>query len=200
MITKLQNITPQQLNNISNIIGEAFVSNEMFHNWGTIEERRDDVITYMTIYVDYVYHAGELYANEDMTGFIGLENTARKPILLRLKMLFRMIRRLRFSRIRSLISFVKQINKADNLFVNKRHIDTLMVCVKKDHQGQGIATELVEFAKRKAKINKIPLLFHTDMPSYAEMYKHLGCRLYNEVTADNGVTRYCLCYNVGKRS
>ena len=200
MITKLKNITPQQLNNISNIIGEAFVSNEMFCNWGTIEERRDDVITYMSIYVDYVYHAGELYSNEDMTGFIGLEDTARKPILLRLKMLFGMIIRLPFSRIRSLISFVKQIDKADNLFVNKRHIDTLMVCVKKDHQGQGIATELVEFAKRKAKINKIPLLFHTDMPSYAEMYKHLGCRLYNEVTADNGVTRYCLCYNVGKRS
>ena len=61
------------------------------------------------------------------------------------------------------------INKADNLFVNKRHIDTLMVCVKKDHQGQGIASELVEFAKRKAKI-------------------------------DNGVTRYCLCYNTEKRS
>ncbi len=200
MIKKLKNITPKQLNNISNIIGEAFVTNEMFHNWGTIEERRDDVITYMTVYVDYVYHAGELYANEDMTGFIGLEDTARKPILLRLKMLFGMIIRLPFSRIRSLISFVKQIDKADNLFVNKRHIDTLMVCVKKDHQGQGIATELVEFAKKKAKINKIPLLFHTDMPSYAEMYKHLGCRLYNEVTADNGVTRYCLCYNVGKRS
>ena len=200
MITKLKNITPKQLNNISNIIGEAFVSNEMFRNWGTIEERHDDVITYMSIYVDYVYHAGELYSNEDMTGFIGLEDTARKPILLRLKMLFRMIRRLRFSRIRSLISFVKQIDKADNLFVNKRHIDTLMVCVKKDHQGQGIATELVDFAKRKAKINKIPLLFHTDMPSYAKMYEHLGCRLYNEVTADNGVTRYCLCYNVGKRS
>lgn len=200
MITKLKNITPKQLNNISNIIGEAFVSNEMFRNWGSIEERHDDVITYMSIYVDYVYHAGELYSNEDMTGFIGLEDTARKPILLRLKMLFRMIIRLPFSRIRSLISFVKQIDKADNLFVNKRHIDTLMVCVKKDHQGQGIATELVEFAKRKAKINKIPLLFHTDMPSYAKMYEHLGCRLYNEVTADNGVTRYCLCYNVGKRS
>lgn len=200
MIKKLKNITPEQLNNISKSIGEAFVTNEMFHNWGSIEERCDDVITYMSIYVDYVYHAGELYANEDMTGFIGLEDTARKPILLRLKMLLRMIIRLRFSRIRSLISFVKQIDKADNLFVNKRHIDTLMVCVKKDHQGQGIATELVEFAKRKAKINKIPLLFHTDMPSYAEMYEHLGCRLYNEVTADNGVTRYCLCYNVGKRS
>lgn len=200
MITKLKNITPQQLNNVSNIIGEAFVTNEMFRNWGAIEERHDDVITYMSIYVDYVYHAGELYSNEDMTGFIGLEDTARKPILLRLKMLFRMIRRLRFSRIRSLVEFVKQIDKADDLFANRRHIETLMVCVDKKHQGKGIATELINFAKRKAKIENIPLLFHTDMDSYAEMYKHLGCKLYNKVTADNGVTRYCLCYNVGKRS
>ncbi len=43
MIKKLQNITPAQLNNISNIIGEAFVTNEMFHNWGSVEERHDDV-------------------------------------------------------------------------------------------------------------------------------------------------------------
>ena len=191
MIKKLQNITPEQLNNISNIIGEAFVTNEMFRNWGTLEERHDDVITYMSIYVDYVYHAGELYSNEDMTGFIGLEDTARKPILLRIKMIIKMLIRLRFSRIRSLMNFVKQIDKADNLFVNKRHIDTLMVCVKKDHQGKGIASELVNYAKRKAKINGIPLLFHTDMSSYAKMYEHLGCRLYNKVTADNGVTRYC---------
>lgn len=195
MITKIKNVSTAQLNKISNIIGEAFVSNEMFHNWGSIEERHDDVITYMSIYVDYVYHAGELYSNEDMTGFIGLEDTARKPIFLRIKMLVRMLRRLPFSRIRSLMSFVNQIDKADNLFVNKRHIDTLMVCVDKKHQGKGIASELVNYAKRKAKINGIPLLFHTDMASYAQIYKHLGCRLYNKVTADNGVTRYCLCYN-----
>ncbi len=26
------------------------------------------------------------------------------------------------------------------------------------------------------------------------MYIHFGCELYNTVTADNGVTRYSLCY------
>ncbi len=35
----------------------------------------------------------------------------------------------------------------------------------------------------------------TDMKDYAEMYQHLGCELYNSVTADNGVTRYSLCYH-----
>ena len=40
----------------------------------------------------------------------------------------------------------------------------------------------------------IMLLFDTDMKEYAEMYKHFGCELYNTVTADNGVTRYSLCY------
>ena len=40
----------------------------------------------------------------------------------------------------------------------------------------------------------IPLLFDTDMKAYAEMYRHFGCELYNTVTADNGVTRYSLCY------
>ena len=31
------------------------------------------------------------------------------------------------------------------------------------------------------------------------MYRHFGCERYNTVTADNGVTRYCLCYNKSDR-
>ena len=40
----------------------------------------------------------------------------------------------------------------------------------------------------------LPILFDTDMKDYAEIYQHLGCRLYNQETADNGVTRYSLVY------
>ena len=82
MIKKLDNISPEQLETIRKTIGEAFVSNELFHNWGSESERRDDVLKYMSIYKDY-----------------------------------------------------------------------------------------------------------------ADMYQHFGCELYNTVTADNGVTRYSLCYN-----
>ena len=67
-----------------------------------------------------------------------------------------------------------------------------MVCVDKEHQGQGIATELVNFVKKMSDDKDIPLLFDTDMKEYAEIYQHLGCRLYNQVTADNSVTRYSL--------
>ena len=34
----------------------------------------------------------------------------------------------------------------------------------------------------------------TMLKAYAEMYQHFGCELYNSVKADNGVTRYSLCY------
>ena len=61
--------------------------------------------------------------------------------------------------------------------------------------GEGIASELVRFAKKVSDKKGIPLLFDTDMKDYAEMYQHLGCELYNTVTADNGVTRYSLCYH-----
>ena len=69
-----------------------------------------------------------------------------------------------------------------------------MVCVDPDHQGKGIASELIRFAKEQADAKGIPLLFDTDMKAYAEMYQHFGCELYNTVTADNGVTRYSLVY------
>ena len=64
MIAKVEMLTNAQLEHIRQIVGEAFVTNELFHNWGTEEERRNDVLKYMGIYVDYVYRVGELYAKE----------------------------------------------------------------------------------------------------------------------------------------
>ena len=75
MITKAENLLDKQLMKIRRTVGEAFVNNELFHNWGTEIERRKDVLLYMALYVDYVYEAGELYTNDDMTGFIGLEDS-----------------------------------------------------------------------------------------------------------------------------
>ena len=39
MITKVENLSPTQLEHIRKVIGEAFVSNELFHNWGAEDER-----------------------------------------------------------------------------------------------------------------------------------------------------------------
>ena len=61
----------------------------------TEEERRDDVLKYMGIYVDFVYRSGELYANENMTGFIGLPDPAHKPVWPQIRMLFNMLFKLR---------------------------------------------------------------------------------------------------------
>lgn len=194
MITKVEALSEKQLKHIRRLIGEAFVSNELFHNWGTEDERREDVLKYMAFYVDYVYEAGELYANEDLTGFIGLEDSGDKPVMPQIKMLLRMLTHIKPGRIRSLLSFVKQISKANERFAKKRHIDTLMVCVDKNRQGQGIASELIRFAQKRSDDTRLPLLFDTDMKAYAQMYRHFGCKLYNKVTADNGVTRYCLVY------
>ena len=35
MITKVEKLTSVQLEHIRQTVGEAFVSNELFHNWGT---------------------------------------------------------------------------------------------------------------------------------------------------------------------
>ena len=194
MIHKAQNLTKEQLDMIRRQVGEAFVSNELFHNWGTAEERRADVLKYMSIYVDYVYKAGELYINDDMTGCIGLEDSAHAPKFLLLLMLLKMLTRIKYSRIKSLLQYANQLSGANGQYARQRHIDALMVCVNKQHQGKGIATELVAYARRMSDEMHLPLLFDTDMKEYAAMYEHLGCKLYNTIAADNGVTRYSLCY------
>ena len=199
MVTKVKNLSDGELQRIRKIVGEAFVTNELFHDWGAEEERQDDVLTYMSLYVDFVYRSGELYANEDMTGFIGLEDSGHKSVIPRIRMILGMMFKIKRDRIKSLTNFAKQIGKANVKYAKRRHLDALMVCVDKNHQGQGIASELIGFAKKTAAEMGIPLLFDTDMRNYAEMYQHFGCELYNSVTADNGVTRYCLCYKSGER-
>ena len=194
LIKKVENISKEQLKKIKSIIGEAFVTNELFHDWGSIEERHDDVLKYMSIYVDFVYQSGELYANEDFTGFIGLENSESAPRIPQIKMLVKMMLKIKRSKLKSLVHFAKQIGNANEQYASQPHIDTLMVCVDKNYQGKGLASELVAFAKKMAETENVPLLFGTDMKDYADMYVHFGCSLYNSVTADNGVTRYCLCY------
>ena len=195
MIQKVENLSAEQLAQIRKNIGEAFVSNELFHNWGSEAERHDLVLQYMSIYVDYVYRAGELYANEDLTGFIGLEDSAHAPILPRLRMILKMLTTLPYRKIKSLLRFVKQISRSNERYAKQRHLDALMVCVDQAHRGKGIAAALLCFAKEKAEEQEIPLLFDTDMKDYADMYRHFGCELYHTVTADNGVTRYSLCYH-----
>ena len=194
MISKVENVSKEQLHKIRKLVGEAFVTNELFHNWGSVEERREDVMKYMALYVDYVYQADELYANEDFTGFIGLEDSGNAHKMPQVRMLFRMLMSIKFSKLKSLVGFAKQIGSSNEKYAKHRHLDALMVCVDKDHQGRGIASELVTYAKNMSDELGIPLLFDTDVKSYAEMYQHFGCELYNTVTADNGVTRYSLCY------
>lgn len=195
MIRRAENLSKEQLKRIRALVGEAFVGNELFHNWGSIEERREDVLKYMSLYVDYVYRSGELYVNDDLTGFIGLEDSENAPKLRLLGMLIKMLFRIGTSRIKSLLQYADQLSGANGQYAKQRHIDALMVCVDKEHQGKGIASELVAFAKNMSDEKNLPLLFDTDMKAYADMYAHLGCKLYNTVTADNGVSRYCLCYS-----
>lgn len=90
--------------------------------------------------------------------------------------------------------FIKQIQSSNAEYAKEPHLDILLVCVDKEHQGKGIATELVDFAKKMSDDKGLPILFDTDMKNYAEIYQHLGCRLYNQETADNSVTRYSLVY------
>ena len=89
----------------------------------------------------------------------------------------------------------KQISNWNSLYASKPHIDILFVCVNKEYQGKGYANFLVQTAKEYAVKEHLPLLFDTDMERYARIYEHYGCKLYNQATASNGVTRYNLVWN-----
>ncbi len=191
---KIEKISVEELKQIKKIVGEAFVANELFHEFGSVSERRDLVMVYMDAYVECVYESGQLYGTEDGQGYIGLGFSQGAPLFPKLKMLFRMVRRIPLKTMKRFMKHVKQIAGANEKYAKLPHIDILMVCVKKESQGKGIARQLIEYAKERAADKNVPLLFDTDMPEYAQMYQHMGCVLYNQLTAENGVTRYNLMW------
>ena len=78
----VENIPQKELVRIKRIVGEAFITNELFHEFGTVEERKDLVIKYMDIYVDYVYESKALYQNSNGSAFIDW-NTVRSRLYYR---------------------------------------------------------------------------------------------------------------------
>lgn len=190
----VENISKQKLKEISNLIGEAFVTNELFHEFGTVEERKDLVMKYMDIYVKCVYESKSLYSSDDENAYIGLAYSDCKPMIPQLKMLVKLIFAIPYKINKKFLKHISQISDGNKKYTKLTHLEILMVCVKKECQGQGRARELVEFAKQKALERDVPLLFDTDMEEYADIYQHFGCKLYNETTADNGVTRYNLVW------
>ncbi len=189
-----ENLTDIQLGKIRYIIGDAFVSNELFHELGNIAERRPFVLRYMAAYVDFVYETNSLFYSDDGLGFIGLQYSEDAPVLPQIRMLWKIFLRLPLSKLKRLFGHVRQIANENQRYAQKPHIDLLMVAVNKRAQGKGCAAKLINFAKQTAREKNVPLLADTDMKNYAEMYRHLGFQLYNTKTASNGVTRYNLVW------
>ena len=104
------------------------------------------------------------------------------------------------TKLRKLLGHIRQIANENKRYATKPHIDVLMVAVSKSAQGKGYATQLISFAKKMAGQKQVPLLVDTDMKLYADMYQHLGFKLYNTKKATNGVTRYNLVWKPAKLS
>lgn len=183
-----------ELGEIKKMIGEAFVSNELFHEFGDINTRRELVFKYMDIYLDYVYESRALYATDDRKGVIGFISSKKASVFPQIKMLVRLLLAIPFKTTKKYLEHVKQISNSNSLYASKPHIDILLVCVNKEYQGKGYAKFLVQTAKEYAVKEQLPLLFDTDMERYARIYEHYGCTLYNQITASNGVTRYNLVW------
>ena len=193
-ITLIDNVSKSELDAIKKMIGEAFITNELFHEFGDINDRKELVMKYMDIYTDYVYESKALYATKDHKGVVGFIHSKKAPVYPQIKMLFRLLKAIPFKTLKKYMSHIRKISDSNKQYAAKPHIDILFVCVDREYQGKGYARCLVETAKKYAQSEKVPLLFDTDMERYAQIYQHYGCKLYNQTLADNGVTRYNLVW------
>ena len=193
-IIKINKLSRLELKIIKDIIADAFVSNDLFYNWGSEKQRYEDVRKYMYLFVDFVYKAKQLYANESLTAFIALEDSTKTKKFLQTLMLLKMIFKLGPKKLKKILNFVNQVTNSNAQYAKKAHIDCQMLCVKKEYQGTCMVWELIDFAKQVARGKKVPLLVDTDMKRYKEMYEYMGFYCYNSIKASNGVTRYSLIF------
>lgn len=70
-VSLIDNISKTELVQIKNMIGEAFITNELFHEFGDINERKELVLKYMNVYTDYVYESKALYGTENRKAIVG---------------------------------------------------------------------------------------------------------------------------------
>lgn len=194
----LKDVSKSELAEIKKMVGEAFITNELFHEFGDMSDRKELVMKYMDIYTDYVYESKALYVTEDHKGAVGFVHSKKAPVKPQMKMLFRLLKVIPFKTLKRYMSHIKQISDSNKQYAIKPHIDILFVCVDKEYQGKGYARYLVEAAKKYAEEESVPLLFDTDMERYAQIYQHYGCELYNQTLASNGVTRYNLVWTKDK--
>lgn len=192
----VDNLSKKELFNLGEVIGEAFLDNELFHEFGDLQSRKKAVMRYMHAYVTCVYESRELYQSDDENGYIGLAYSDKQPLLPKMKMLVRLITLFvtEFSSMRRFMKHVLEIANGNLQYSKNTYLEVLMVCVKKEYQGKGITRELVTYAKEMAARRDVPLLFDTDMEAYAKIYQHYGCKLYNTISASNGVVRYNLVW------
>ena len=56
-INLVEKVSKTELDEVKRMIGEAFVTNELFHEFGDMDSRRELVLKYMDIFTDYVYES-----------------------------------------------------------------------------------------------------------------------------------------------
>ncbi len=86
-IILIENVSKSELTEIKKMIGEAFITNELFHEFGDINNRKELVMKYMDIYTDYVYESKALYGTENHKGVVGFIHSKNAPVYPQLKML-----------------------------------------------------------------------------------------------------------------
>lgn len=191
----VEGLYKNELQRVSNLIGESFVSNELFHEFGNLNERKSLVLKYMDAYVHCLYESNYLFCSEDRKAFIGLAYSDEKKILPQIKLMFQLLFILHINKNKKFLNHIKQISKGNKRYSKDKYLEVLMVCVDNEYQGKGRVKELIDFAKEKASKRNLPLILDTNMERYANIYEHYGFTIYNKIRASNGVTRYNLVWN-----
>ena len=126
-ITLIDNVSKSELADIKKMIGEAFITNELFHEFGDINDRKELVMKYMDIYTDYVYESKALYGTENHKGIVGFVHSKKAPVYPQLKMLIRLLKVIPYKTLKKYMSHVKQLADSNKQYATKPHIDILFV-------------------------------------------------------------------------
>lgn len=166
---------------VIDILMESFKDDPYMH-WLISDSNNSNKLKYVLEYVvDETLENGEVYLSDDNRA-TALWHTER-PNNISLRYLYRnSLFFLRFG-VKSTISIIKKDSFTHNQHTRiEKYYHLYFIGVKKEGQGKGLASELMNPMLEKCSKESIPVLLETANPLNVDIYSKKGFTLYNTVT------------------
>lgn len=169
--------------------------------------RKKSMEIFFEVYLDIFSPYGKLIVDSKKIGGIGYiyyENRFKPSNRYKLSLIKGFIKSLKMLRYLSIKSLKRVFHTVQNTssewihnHIKGEYIHVDLIGVKEKYRGQGIGSEIIQYALSEAKKYQVPVTLETQNESNLKLYKKLGFEVVDTFRY-KGLTQYCMIYSEKK--